>query len=114
LHRCHRFSTLGQPALAVLAVVISVHRWVDGRKPFHRNADRALWCCVADGCHCLLPPPEGDYPNTRTGLDLKESDWARLEGQTIASAIYRSDRCYSACLLDCSGDSRYSRLDLAD
>src|SRR5215467_11216492 len=107
-------NALGQLASVVLAIIVSLRHRVDGGKPFHRGAHRALWRGAADGRDCVFAAPAGDHPRTRAEFNLKKSDRPRLEGQAITGAIYLSDRSYPAFLVDRPGDSCDRRADLAD
>src|SRR5262249_40590234 len=95
---------LGKSAPVVLALAISVHHRVDGGEPFHFAAHRGLRSSAVDGWNRILPASASDHPRARAGLDLEESDRARLEGQAIAGAVYRSHRGDPAFLVDRAGD----------
>src|SRR5581483_5329888 len=84
LYDCDWCNAVGQSAFVVLAVSVPLRDRVDGGKPFHQSAYFALRRGAADGRNCVLRAPTDDHPRTRSGLNLKESDWARLEGQAVA------------------------------
>ena len=87
---------------------------MDGGEPFHRGAHRALWSGAVDGGNRLLHAAADDHSRARAGLNPEESDRARLEGQAVAGAVYRSDRCEPAFVVDRAGDFRDRGADLAD
>ena len=65
-------------APVVLALVISVYHRVDGGKPFHRSAHRALRSGAVDGRDRVPPAPAGDHPHARADSILKQAigrDW---------------------------------------
>ena len=117
LHTCTVVTggdALGQSAFIVLAVVISFHRRMDGREPFHCGAYCVLRRGAVDGRDRLLLASADDHPRARAGLNLEEGDRARLEGQAIAAAVYRSDRCQLPFFVDRASDFRDRCADLAD
>src|SRR5215467_14635958 len=86
---------------------------MDGRKSFHRCANRPLRRGAVDGSDRVFGAPEDHHPRTRAGFFVKRSGRTRLEGQAIADSVCRSDHCYPSLLIDCSGDFCDRRADLA-
>jgi|ERR1700732_4567092 hypothetical protein len=100
--------------LFVLAVAVPVRHRMDGAKPFHRCAYRALWSRVVDGRDRLPRASAGDHSRPRARFNSQKGSRARLEGKAITSAVCRGDPCNVTCNLDRSGDLSVGCTDLAD
>ncbi len=85
------FLALGQFALAVLALIVSIYHRMDGREAYHRRAHLAVRGCSTNGHDRALFAPAVDHPCAGTELDSEEGRRTRLEGQTIAGVVHRRD-----------------------
>ena len=65
LHLSDACNTLGQSPSALLVILISVRRGVDGGKPFHRSAHRTLWRGDIDGRDRILSASAGNHSHAR-------------------------------------------------
>jgi hypothetical protein len=72
-----RRDSVGQSSSVVLAVALSIHHSLDGRKPPRRNPDRYLWLRVADGGNCLLCTAANYYRERHESLVAQAigKDW---------------------------------------
>src|SRR5258708_20905347 len=113
-HGGERRDAMGQPAPLVLAIVVSVRHGMDGRNPFHRGAHCALRRGAVDGRDRILLAPADDHPRARPGFNPEKGDRSRLEGQAVAGALPRCDRCDAAFAVDRPGGLRGCGADLAD
>src|SRR3954471_12622900 len=113
-HYSDRGNALGQSALVVLALVISVCDRLDGGKPLHRSAHRALWCSPAHGRDRILRSPTDDHLRARAGINSQEGSWPRLERQAFTAAVCLSNRRRITFRVDRASDPRGRRVDLAD
>jgi hypothetical protein len=61
-----------------LALIVSIHYWVDGGKPFYRGANRALRGGIVDGRDRLLLTSAGDHRAQGQDFRLRRAigrDW---------------------------------------
>src|SRR4029453_3899684 len=82
-----RRNSVGQPSSPVLAVALSVHNSVDGRKSPRRNPHRYLWLCAVDGGNCLLCFAANDHRQRRPRIAPCAGYWQRLERKTLSPAL---------------------------
>lgn len=114
VHLSNRYDALGQSASLVLALAISVYHRLDGRKPLHRGAYRALRSGVVDGRNLLFTALADHHRRPRTGFSPEESDWTRLERETIDAAVCWSHCRHIAVFVLCPGYSSDRGADMVD